>query len=372
MALTNLYLLSLLYQRLNRRSLYSATLWLLVGMLPLPALSLRGDAPHTNSATYQPAPTPEEALQSEQPISSVRAVSPQDTLWSIATEVAQQLGVSSVKATMIALHQINPKAFINNDINHLKIDAVLVLPSAETVSEVSYATASADQSLMQPSIDAQDDSDALVVTVASGTQPNNLATTSTAKLSALLDSKLDEMHWVDADLRTQLDELSKKVEQLKVSLEAAQADKQRPAKPSETGLRLSSLLETKPEQYILITVVVILILGVIGLAKAMLATLRGKLKPQQLQTHTAEELVGAERKVPIVSAEKAPVQKASEGKVSTPKKEDDCTQLELARVYIDLGDYDEAAKLLKAVITTGTPSQQQEAQLLLSQEPFDA
>jgi pilus assembly protein FimV len=58
-----------------------------------------------------------------------------DTLWKIARDAKPATDVS-VQQTMLAIQQINPGAFIRNNINLLKAGHVLRLPSAEQIREI--------------------------------------------------------------------------------------------------------------------------------------------------------------------------------------------------------------------------------------------
>ncbi|ANF27647.1 FimV/HubP family polar landmark protein [Stutzerimonas stutzeri] len=65
-------------------------------------------------------------------------VTPNDTLWEIA-ERARQGG--TVHQTMLAIQDLNPSAFIGNNINRMKNGQVLRLPSAEQIGSRSQAEA---------------------------------------------------------------------------------------------------------------------------------------------------------------------------------------------------------------------------------------
>jgi len=63
-----------------------------------------------------------------------------DTLWKIAQQM-KPAGDVSLQKTMVAIHDLNPDAFINGDINLLRQGAVLRLPSADQIRQVSSDSA---------------------------------------------------------------------------------------------------------------------------------------------------------------------------------------------------------------------------------------
>ncbi|HKM38081.1 MAG TPA: FimV/HubP family polar landmark protein [Thiopseudomonas sp.] len=88
------------------------------------------------STTQQPATT------AAKPSTSMRAadyrVQRNDTLWEIAL---QNRGSASVQQTMLALQDLNPDAFLDNNINRLKNNKVLRLPTAQEINRRSHAAA---------------------------------------------------------------------------------------------------------------------------------------------------------------------------------------------------------------------------------------
>ncbi len=62
-----------------------------------------------------------------------------ETLWGIATRVRHD--GASMSQTLVSLHQANPQAFVDQDINRLKAGAVLRLPSREEVLALAAAEA---------------------------------------------------------------------------------------------------------------------------------------------------------------------------------------------------------------------------------------
>jgi pilus assembly protein FimV len=106
--------------------------------------------PSTRVVTRVP-PTKPNALLSDIPANSARygPVRAGETLWSIANQVA---GNESVHARMDRIHAANPTAFINGDINRLKLGATLLLPAndvpaADAKSQRSAANVSQPQKM---------------------------------------------------------------------------------------------------------------------------------------------------------------------------------------------------------------------------------
>lgn len=64
-----------------------------------------------------------------------------DTLWQIAARNTQG---GSVQQTMLAIQALNPDAFINNNINQLKVGQVLRLPDAQQIQSIAQREAEAE------------------------------------------------------------------------------------------------------------------------------------------------------------------------------------------------------------------------------------
>ena len=123
---------------------------------PIPALSSADSgAVRTPSAAPAPASAPTataapRAAQTSAPARTPAAADGQrrttraDTLWGIALETRPQ--GSSVHQTMLAIQDLNPGAFIGNNINTLKAGQTLTLPNAEQAAVRSQAEAIAEVS----------------------------------------------------------------------------------------------------------------------------------------------------------------------------------------------------------------------------------
>ncbi|HZJ91743.1 MAG TPA: FimV/HubP family polar landmark protein [Thiopseudomonas sp.] len=107
---------------------------------------LREFTTQVDTSLYQSEPSASVAQQPvtavSQPSASTRAadyrVHKNDTLWEIALRTR---GTASVQQTMLALQDLNPDAFVDQNINRLKNNKVLRLPTAEEINRRSRAEA---------------------------------------------------------------------------------------------------------------------------------------------------------------------------------------------------------------------------------------
>lgn len=74
------------------------------------------------------------------PPEQIGPLSPADTLWRVAERV-KPAGNISVYQVMYALYLKNPDAFLENNLNHLKPGATLVLPTLQEIQQVDVAVA---------------------------------------------------------------------------------------------------------------------------------------------------------------------------------------------------------------------------------------
>ena len=98
---------------------------------PAPSQAAPESAPAESAAESAPAPSSASAGGA-----GTHTIGANDSLWGIATDMKPADDVS-IHQTMIALQQINPDAFINDNINLLKKGQVLRAPSAEEARQVS-------------------------------------------------------------------------------------------------------------------------------------------------------------------------------------------------------------------------------------------
>ena len=137
-----------------------------------PQAVVRSQAPHTAQSGQQARPatsatTPEQSvviMPSARPKTSQTAARParqtrpqagtkykvraNDRLWNIASSIARG---ANIEQTMLAIQDLNPDAFVDGNINRLKVGAVLDLPTAEQAKQRSRTEA-----LQQVQAQAQD------------------------------------------------------------------------------------------------------------------------------------------------------------------------------------------------------------------------
>ncbi|MDM3871666.1 FimV/HubP family polar landmark protein [Porticoccus sp. W117] len=104
----------------------------------------------------RPAPAPQPAASSNLEAGGDYQVARGDTLWGIAKRSRPQ--GASIHQTMVAIHELNPRAFVRGDINLLKSGEILRLPAGSQINS-SHSDAVADISQQTQSgalIDAAD------------------------------------------------------------------------------------------------------------------------------------------------------------------------------------------------------------------------
>ena len=114
---------------------------------PAPVVSTRPAAAPA-PARVEPAPVPSQpdtGNASQQEGGEYGPVQSGETLWRIAANWSQGSGLT-VQQAMLAIQRNNPQAFINNNINLLRRGAVLRLPTAAEVADISPASARAEVS----------------------------------------------------------------------------------------------------------------------------------------------------------------------------------------------------------------------------------
>lgn len=98
-------------------------------------------APAPSVSSSMPATSPRRTLTEGQRIAGEKyRVRTDDTLWEIARDSNPGAGVT-VQQTMLGILRMNPQAFINGNINRLKAGAVLRLPTAADVEDMSSGEA---------------------------------------------------------------------------------------------------------------------------------------------------------------------------------------------------------------------------------------
>lgn len=95
-------------------------------------------APPASTAKAEPKPAKKPAAPDVDTAAGEYQVKPNDRLWDIAM---RSRSGGSVQQAMLALQELNPDAFVDNNINRLKVGHVLRLPNSEQVQSRSHTEA---------------------------------------------------------------------------------------------------------------------------------------------------------------------------------------------------------------------------------------
>ena len=131
---------------------------------PLPRIDLRESAPVAPpAAETAPAAAPEPAAtrapsepraQRVPQTGEYGPVASGETLWGIASNWSSGTGLD-VNRVMIAIQRENPNAFVNGNINLLKRGAILRMPAAEDMDNISSSTATREVVTQQEQFEAR-------------------------------------------------------------------------------------------------------------------------------------------------------------------------------------------------------------------------
>jgi len=113
---------------------------------PAPTASVAAPERQRAARTYtrQPAAsTPAATHSAGQAATSYGPVKRSETLWSIASQIRPDRGIS-IEQMMLALQRANPGAFLNNNINNLKAGVTLQIPSRTEITAISARDARAE------------------------------------------------------------------------------------------------------------------------------------------------------------------------------------------------------------------------------------
>ena len=350
-----------------------------------------------------------------------------ETLWSIATIISRQLN-TSVHKTVKALHQYNPNAFLNGNINSLNKNAVLQAPSVAQINAISLNTAVS--SLNTPAVIPMIGNNLQLEAPDNSEQLKSIVSSSFNKSLDTIQEQFEKIRLENADVRNQMRELRNQVSNIESILEI---NNQEINKLSIGNSTILSLKNSGPEQYLLIATVALLVLLTVGivwfliylayqkvnsqkstsishtkkaqseLEKSAVTTeeetsknpaWRQRLKEKRQNPQSADNSKEAPTpmlEIPVVTTQTRPAsavddkekvqikydfeQETRSNQAEKPDAFDqfisddseDSVQLELAKAYLDLGDTKGAEELLLEVLEIGTANQRRKAKLLLSQ-----
>lgn len=159
---------------------------------------------------------------------TIGPLSPADTLWRVAERIRPDANISLYQV-MYALYLKNPDAFLEDNLNHLRPGAVLIVPSAQEMRQVDLALARA-KSEQDDKTWAERQKAARAVTkpatkpVATATEDNKQLQAELAKLSAQQRQDLDILRSQFADSMQLVDTMVDENMQLKTSLAKLQQE----------------------------------------------------------------------------------------------------------------------------------------------------
>lgn len=191
------------------------------------------------SSAPAPAPRPQAPLPNltPQPDASSYTTVSGDSLWGIA-ERSRPAASVSISDTMTAIHALNQQAFVDGDINRLKVGQTLVLPTAEQLgasgdqtpvreSAPSAPSTPAPQPSSEQRVAVEEDAGAEAVAVAGDAQGRlrieEDAVSDTEAESAVLASRLNELEGRFNTLLSELDSRDRQIASLQAELDVLHA-----------------------------------------------------------------------------------------------------------------------------------------------------
>lgn len=159
---------------------------------------------------------------------SIGPLSPADTLWRVAERIRPDANISLYQV-MYALYLKNPDAFLEDNLNHLRPGAVLIVPSAQEMRQVDLAQARA-KSEQDDKTWAERQKAARAVTkpatkpAATATEDNKQLQAELSKLSTQQRQDLDVLRSQFADSMQLIDTMVDENMQLKTSLAKLQQE----------------------------------------------------------------------------------------------------------------------------------------------------
>lgn len=178
---------------------------------------------------------------------SIGPLSPQDTLWRVAERVRPDPSLSLYQV-MYALYLKNPDAFLDNNLNHLRPGAVLLLPSLREMQQVDLAQAK-QKSEQDDNSWAQRQKTAS--TPAAETKSTAKLTQELAQIRKQQQEDLERQLGQFADSMQQVEAIAEENRQLKTSLTKLEAElqliKEQLGEDSQLQQQISQLLAQQAE-----------------------------------------------------------------------------------------------------------------------------
>ena len=331
---------------------------------------------------------------------TIRTVSG-DTLWHIAESL---LGENSLylNQTVLALHRLNPEAFIDGDINLLRADVGLRVPDLTEIGALAFQSADQDDgprgqlSLVaeEEADDGQGDSDELDRRIAELENELALAQEEVARVRVEqeeLRSRLDDLDEQISMARQIIDLQEQELAQLQASLaaeaseqarlEAEQAAAAAAAAEAEALAEAETLAEAEalenvlenPVFYIVIGTAILVVALLLAMARALSLKRRGRHLDRTRDPEETFVVVGtdnvSEKRVEEVSDADGVDRDDENGFVidlDEAGEEEVAEQLNLAYSFHKMGDAVRARRILENVIRSGNEGQISEARQLLA------
>lgn len=162
------------------------------------------------AAVERPRPT---ALPATQQGNSYVVVSG-DSLWKIATRLADAAGQVAPQALMYDIHALNPQAFINGDIDRLRAGARLLLPDSVASAEPAVAVAASE------AVVAQADTSPVTASATSAEPPIDPPAALLLQEQARVEQELASQISESLQLQQSLAQLGLQVQQLQAQMDA--------------------------------------------------------------------------------------------------------------------------------------------------------
>jgi len=263
-----------------------------------------------------------------------------DTLWSLAEGLANTMGLQT-KKVMTALHQFNPDAFENGNINRLRVGGILSIPTAEQIQQLIHNQA--------------DTFSGKNMQVSAAELATNLQ--QSAELQEAVDVAIQQLHTVSNDINNissgfdnRLKTIQSKIANIQTT---TKSNNRQIAKLLDQQLRSFDLRTATPAELVSVGIISLVVVVLVWSVYLLLAAIFKRVKKQRSLDASIDRY------------QQAQLRTADASKPNT-EQEADCQQIELAQAYLDLGEKNRARKLLQQVLDIGTDKQKAKAQQMLN------
>lgn len=276
-----------------------------------------------------------------------------DQLWQIAI-IARPNASVSIQQTMVAILKTNPDAFDNNNINYLKPNIILNIPSLGEIKQIDFKEAAKiiaeqDKTLQKPlpkkTIIANKKNQQQLITLQN--QFNNIG-----KLLQAFDQqyqqRINDTEEHDLDLQNKIDKIDQEINDINIIINKMQTPQKSKISEFLSTINLPlSMLDENTIKLLAKTVIILLFLLILLIAfkrrlkKKKLLKQKKQVQEQENDTDSEYDFLGSKEGIPA--------------------------KLDLARAYIDMGDKESAKNVLREVLELGDEKQKAEAKNLLEE-----